>query len=654
MPGVKGLAAMFEQRGDTSPPDLTRGRSPNALSGTPPLSDSPRPLSKIRTQFVAVEKDGRIGLTRGISTDSMTSSSRRTSNETGTATPQPRSDPTSDPFTESTPAFRKITSNPISVPQSRPESPQKPLTSLGRMSPLKASGTSTPEVMPNANPDKITDEEETKTKLQPGLPTETIATRAVNSTVSNGIGDSLTRAAATTTSTKEVAGASTNASTKTKPASILTAKSATKAPKSPLPSKAPKSPLPPKAPKSPAKESLKVPAPAPAKKTSAVNLRDSHRKAAASSTAAPNTASTKKPATLELPQSGNGFVKPKVKSPTRPVKLPAGLTSQTASSSSRANNTTGAVPAKQPAKRSRSLAPSTSSQRPASRISTAGASDGTRTLRRQSSSINGGRQSIGSIGPPPKPNPKDQVAPKKDYHVDESFLARMMRPTQSSASKTTDKAPVTPPRKPAASKAPTKHIVGVDATASAKKAAAKIQASGSAKTRDGTSAKPKDISPVTKTALVGTTKETTQPLESKPAPVGPIEPAALTETAASGLGSKMDDLTIHNESSNISEVAVEHGVVEQAPEELPEVFVDSEKTEEVLPMEPTAAVTEEPLRVEDIEDVVHVVAEESVATTTDTHLVKDEAAAIISPDETEVTAEPSEEAKEETPAEVAV
>ncbi|KAG6000396.1 hypothetical protein E4U21_005489 [Claviceps maximensis] len=79
MSQVKNLRAMFENKGDSSPPD--RGRSPSIpLSrkqndGTSP-GGSPRPLSKVRTNFVAVEKDGRLGLTRDRSDESRTSTRR--------------------------------------------------------------------------------------------------------------------------------------------------------------------------------------------------------------------------------------------------------------------------------------------------------------------------------------------------------------------------------------------------------------------------------------------------------------------------------------------------------------------------------------------------------------------------------------------------
>lgn len=49
-----------------------------------------------------------------------------------------------------------------------------------------------------------------------------------------------------------------------------------------------------------------------------------------------------------------------------------------------------------------------------------------------------------SLGLPPK---KETVVRPPPKEVDEGFLARMMRPTQSSQSKVTEKVPVTPPRK---------------------------------------------------------------------------------------------------------------------------------------------------------------------------------------------------------------
>ncbi|KAG5987686.1 hypothetical protein E4U52_007317 [Claviceps spartinae] len=79
MSQVKNLRAMFENKDDLSPPD--RGRSPGISESKKqddrtPLTGSPRPLSKVRTNFIAVEKDGRIGLKRDESDEASTSPRR--------------------------------------------------------------------------------------------------------------------------------------------------------------------------------------------------------------------------------------------------------------------------------------------------------------------------------------------------------------------------------------------------------------------------------------------------------------------------------------------------------------------------------------------------------------------------------------------------
>ncbi|KAF4121757.1 hypothetical protein GMORB2_1596 [Geosmithia morbida] len=135
-----------------------------------------------------------------------------------------------------------------------------------------------------------------------------------------------------------------------------------------------------------------------------------------------------------------GLVKPKPKSPTRPVRLPASLMAPTTSSVSK-----GQESRQTHSRQSGSLQPGHVNSRAPSRASVAAASTSTKTLRRQPSSLNRSRP---SFGPPPK-KPSQDPAPKKEVHVDEGFLARMMRPTQASASKVTEKAPVTPPRRPA-------------------------------------------------------------------------------------------------------------------------------------------------------------------------------------------------------------
>lgn len=145
--------------------------------------------------------------------------------------------------------------------------------------------------------------------------------------------------------------------------------------------------------------------------------------------------------------SPGGFVKPRPKSPTRPIELPSRLTQPTAAA----------------AAKNRNAPPPVHTNRPASRTSMSSSGKG---LGRSSSVASRQRP---SFGPPPKQPAKDHPVPKKEAKVDEGFLARMMRPTQSSASKVADKVqiPTTPPRrttpaskKPASAKSgPTRRVV---------------------------------------------------------------------------------------------------------------------------------------------------------------------------------------------------
>lgn len=156
--------------------------------------------------------------------------------------------------------------------------------------------------------------------------------------------------------------------------------------------------------------------------------------------------STKKPAPIpSFPSNGIGFVKPKPKSPTRPVQLPSGLTTHTASSATKIN-----VPRPSLSRQSGNFhlthqpvvrSPSRAS---VSTVHTVATTTGTKSLRRQSSTVNRPRP---SIGPPPKQPARDHPVTKREKELDDGFLARMMRPTQASASKTADKAHQSPPRK---------------------------------------------------------------------------------------------------------------------------------------------------------------------------------------------------------------
>ncbi|KAK2061441.1 hypothetical protein LY76DRAFT_367572 [Colletotrichum caudatum] len=447
MSGVKSLRAMFEQKADTSPPD--RGRSPGLSSSkssdlflhhkvaalfirttnttcppsrarltrifpadgteTPPPA---RPLSKIRTSFVAIEKDGRMGLRRDPSNDSNGSlSQRRLSSHTeGETSVSGLSDKTIATEDTSVGYKTNIVGSPI------PESPRRPDVDK------PANGASPRNLgaltdQPSHNPDKHVDIETPTPELLPGDPTHIPSqTTAANDTAPA----KAPKTGAPKGSTKP---AKKMPAQLAPPATITRAKTPTR---SPITAKTPTT--------SAAASKLSAPKPQHdmSKKT------PEQTATATPKSGAKPAGSNKKPAPVHVsPSSGTGFVKPKVKSPTKPVKLPASLMAPTAASVSKVRETP-----------RETLSRASGNQgRPASRASAAGATAGAgappKTLRRQSSVINRARP---SIGPPPKKPLQDHPITKKEKEIDESFLARMMRPTASSSSKLTEKAPVTPPR----------------------------------------------------------------------------------------------------------------------------------------------------------------------------------------------------------------
>ncbi|KAJ0158837.1 hypothetical protein CTA2_10765 [Colletotrichum tanaceti] len=399
MSAVKNLRAMFEQKADSSPPD--RGRSPGLSSnGTETPPPSARPLSKIRTNFVAIEKDGRIGLRRDPSNDSTGSlSQRRLSSHTeGETSVSGLSDKTM--ATEDTSGGYKtnIVGSPIPESPRRPDA-DKPINGAV----VQNLGALTDH--PSHNPDKHVDIETPTPELQPGDPT---GKSPKTITISNG--------AAPAKASKISAPKDSAKVTKKVPAKLAPPATITRA-KTPT-----RSPITAKAPTAAAASAKAAPKP----------QQDTSKKTA---TATPKSGvkpagSNKKPAPVQVSPGGTAFVKPKVKSPTKPVKLPASLMAPTAASVSKVKETP-----------RETLSRASGNQgRPASRASATGA---TKTLKRQSSVINRARP---SVGPPPKKPLQDHPITKKDKEVDESFLARMMRPTASSSSKLTEKAPVTPPR----------------------------------------------------------------------------------------------------------------------------------------------------------------------------------------------------------------
>ncbi|KAI8155893.1 hypothetical protein K4K49_007771 [Colletotrichum sp. SAR 10_70] len=406
MSAVKNLRAMFEQKQDASPPD--RGRSPGLSSnGTETPPPPARPLSKIRTSFVAVEKDGRVGLRRDPSNESSLSQRRLSSHTEGEASVSGQSDKTM--ATEETSGGFKASV----VSETIPESPRRPDATKGSpQAATRSLGAVTDK--PSHNPDKHVDIETPTPELLPGDPTEKTPSAPTNGTAAAAAADTAKPAA--------------KAKSTAKPAPKSLAPPAAIKARSKTPTRSPTTTKAPALPQSGSKLSAPKAAHDPAKKTPEKPATSTPK------TGAKTAGSNKKPAPVNVtPPSGAGFVKPKVKSPTRPVRLPASLMAPTAASVSKVK---GEAPRE-------TLSRSSGNQgRPASRASAAGAGPH-KTLKRQNSVINRPRP---SIGPPPKKPLQDHPITKKEKEVDENFLARMMRPTQSSSSKTTEKAPVTPPR----------------------------------------------------------------------------------------------------------------------------------------------------------------------------------------------------------------
>ncbi|KAI1127434.1 hypothetical protein F5Y10DRAFT_242753 [Nemania abortiva] len=585
MSGVRNLRAMFEQKGDNLP---DRGRSPGPGGlATPSPSASPRPLSKVRTSFVAIEKDGRIGLRREPSRDSVSVSSRRLSDETDTTTPQPiseRSDVFSDNMASTVASFRTNLSH-----EAIPESPSQDIPA--KVSPKKE--LKSPPLVPNANPDKLTDEEEPQTKMLSGDPTRTSAARLGGTILNGGISDALNGTPSTTTKAKAPSATKTISKTV---APVSTAKTTARAPKSPMVAKVPAS-----------KE--------PSKAASSTNPKKATSAKPAS-----------KPAPIDLPPSGTGFVKPKPKSPTRPVKLPTSLTTHTASSAQKLGNGSAAPSTRQSLSRAsgnlHNLSNPAAHRSPSrNSVSTVGTT-ATKTLKHKPSNANVGR-SRPSLGPPPKPAAKEQI-PKRESQVDESFLARMMRPTESSAKKTS--APVTPPRKRSApvKKPDNKEVKNVNKLEN--KLVAKAPSSSTQAKTTKSSVKP---TVAKETAPAVASIETADQVIKEAKPSADVVEAPLVKDDRVEAEPTVNDVTqeetqeeetegnVEAAETSANTVVITDVPADVIPAEEPEIAevqavpesVTNAEVDIIEPVVSVPAISEDPLHVEDIEDTVQEVQE---------------------------------------------
>ncbi|KAJ2894747.1 hypothetical protein MKZ38_007253 [Zalerion maritima] len=515
MSSVKNLLAMFEKQGDAKPPE--RGRSPGgppAPSSVASGTESPRPLSKIRTSFVAIEKDGRIGLTRDQSGGSSVSRRRMSTDTEGGATVPPAEQQTSSqpplPFDtensmiankspspepptaksqikatvpvpevaassksspkqkDASPATTPIVSETKRVEASLPKSPPKAPESLVAPGAVKGEGykenpkekleqteQEAPEKpvkqsseLPKQEPPKAEDAVSGPSKKTNGKPTPKPTRKGVKTA------EKKTSSSPPDPALAPISIAKTNTKAKKSPGITKTTAERTPA-KSPAPAHDRRS--------TPVKSAVGTHG---EKEARGIRTSKTTTKAAAtaaavkptittgsgSATSAGNLTTRKAgPASTSTIPPSVGATKPKPKSPTKPIRLPASLMAQTASSVHKAG--TGV---RQSHSRTGHYVPlsATSHIRSPSRASigpppSAHANSTARPLRRQSSSISRLRP---SIGPPPKQVAKDHPPTRREKEVDEGFLARMMRPTQASASKVHEKVqlPTTPPRMPQA------------------------------------------------------------------------------------------------------------------------------------------------------------------------------------------------------------
>ncbi|KAG5951333.1 hypothetical protein E4U53_003329 [Claviceps sorghi] len=445
MSQVKNLRAMFENKGDSGSPD--RGRSPSsALSrkrdhGISP-GGSPRPLSKVRTNFVAVEKDGRIGLRRDESGDSSTSARRPCSDaasdqrnnsrdqERGTALSEdiasiPRKDfslpdtaadgtiPTGAGAANATSASGKEQADAINasgegaadatIASGEGAADATIVSGEGAVVPEddKANILEPTKTQLNSERDVIVhDESATETCTLPQAEETKIGDKS-NCHTNADLDTSLSTATAIDDNT-EVNGASS-----VTPTSIINESKATT--RKPQQSKA-------------VREESKV-------ATTAVGSGP-RAKVSPAPSGAPR---RRQPVGVKQQPSNNLENKPK--SYTEPVRLPSSLIAPTASSASKVHDPQASHQTRLGTKSTVS-ASFQSSTKPSS--STLSANNVTKQRRASSSRP--------SLGPPPKKALPPAATSKKLSNVDEGFLARMTRPTRSSASKFADRVSPTPHR----------------------------------------------------------------------------------------------------------------------------------------------------------------------------------------------------------------
>ncbi|CAG8951108.1 hypothetical protein HYFRA_00006506 [Hymenoscyphus fraxineus] len=602
--GVRNLRAMFENKDPAESED--RGRSPGSgslgqellpsavnselnLQGVPSSGASPRPLSTVRTSFVTVERTGQQGNQMGLKrADSGASNTSRRRTSIGAE----------DETVNDTQARKQS----VALEQA-----------LKKHSAMEEQ---TQEVVEEKAPpaEKTIPASNAVEKKEPAKPaTPPPAPSKVEDKVSNGKTNGAAKAPTTKPTEKSAA-----TKTATKPVAISTAKATASSKTSP---RALKSPLFPKTPTTPnrgrakaaeapaqpketkPKEAQVKAAPvkpketAPKETTTKATTKPKDTKAPRASLAPKPTAtrsSSRPPSThtngaapkTRIPKESppqTGFKKPRPKSPTRPVKLPASLTAHTASSGSK----TAASPPRRSLSRASGSSHTNALHAPAaarspvrspSRVSTTSSAG-----RKPSTTRQGGTRP--STGPPPAQAIKKKTSraslAQQPAPADESFLARMMRPTTASQGKTAEK--------------PAENAVVPKRAPSVKR---QVAGDAPAKTHDSSKVSPKQKAKQVAPAKVAT--KTTKPVEKAPKTPTPVIKSSTKTVPKKESKEKVVDVP-----APVPEEVIEAPVIQAAPvEEATEI-----KVEEVAQAEPEVA-KDEPVVEEKVVTPVAEVKEE--------------------------------------------
>ena len=552
--GVQNLRAMFENKSETTTPP-SRGRSPTGSESV--TSGSSRPVSKIRTSFIAVERSGQVGLQLGLQklSDSGESESRmdeHNSSRLSSSEAEPRMNGSthangngSAGTVHSSQLLAKVKEEHAddggkeSVPDKqiggdeppKPNGAQDPVSNgllskraAVRSSPARKSATQkidqentapndvddigtvlkgSPFEPKSAESAKVAETEKhasTQNSVEDSSKTTESADKTKEGPVANGTADAVDVATEQKTESKSIPTRPSPISTKQQPATtskIASGKSTNGLPQTPKMPTAPGQPEDAKAssPRQPlsktssprqtlpiqeaSKTTTKEAVNAPVKKPSRTSIsllnasgtkpRTSTSKSvvpAAKKSTPPSPTSTKarQTSTTTAPTKAKassasppGVKKIAAKPPTQPVKLPSSATAPTAASAAKLGghagisrspsrtSTAGTSTTRKPAPFSKDK-PSTSTRGPPS--------GGSTNVRR--------KVSRPSLPPQQRPHdrPKSRASTVGTKPSDEGFLARMMRPTASSASKTHEKVEVKSPPRPRATAKPKRKSEG--------------------------------------------------------------------------------------------------------------------------------------------------------------------------------------------------